>query len=160
VWHLRRKLGLVKLPRRIQVALASRAAPLVLATLVSLESQLVLVALVPPVRVAQVSLESPLVLVALVPLVLVMLVSLESQLVLAGLAPLGLVMPASLESQLVLAGLAPLGLVAQVNPGVPQVRAALVSQVDQQDRLARAGLEGQAVQAGNPATRSHGAHNV
>jgi hypothetical protein len=35
VWHLRRKLGLVKFPRRIRVALVS------LATLVSLESQLV-----------------------------------------------------------------------------------------------------------------------
>jgi hypothetical protein len=35
VWHLRRKLGLVKFPQRIRAALVS------LATLVSLESQLV-----------------------------------------------------------------------------------------------------------------------
>jgi hypothetical protein len=92
----------------------------------------------------------------LAPLVLVALVN-----------PVGHVVPAvqaSLVVRAVLVALAnPVAHAApavQVNPGVPQVRAALVSQVDQQDRLARAGLEGQAVQAGNPATRSHGAHNV
>jgi hypothetical protein len=122
---LRRKLAPVKFPRRTQAALASRAARLDPATLVSLASPLVLVALVPLVLATLVSLASPLVLVALVPLVLVMLVSLESQLVLVALAP--------------------------------QVRAAQVSPVDQQ---ARAGLEGQAAQAGNQSACSHDAHNV
>ena len=143
VWHLRRKRAPVKFPRRTQVALASRAARLDPATLVSLAS--------------------PLVLVALVPLVLVMLVSLESQLVLVALAPLVLVMPVSLASPLALVGLDPRVLVMLVNPVVhavpavqaspvvPQVRAALVSPVDQQ---VQAGLEGQAAQAGNQAARA------
>jgi hypothetical protein len=144
VWHLRRKLALVKFPRRIQVALASRAARLVLVMPVSLESQLVLVGLAPLVLVMLVSLETPLVLVALVPQVLVALVNPVVHAVpLVQVNPVVHAVPA-----------------VQVNRVVPQVRAALVSQVDQQDRLARAGLEGQAVQAGNPVTRSHGAHNV
>jgi hypothetical protein len=141
VWHLRHKLALVKFPRRIQVALASRVVRLDPATLVSLASPLVLVALVPQVLVMLVSLESPLVRVALAPLVLV-----------APVNPVDHVAPAVQASPVVHAALA-----VQVNPVVPQVRAALVSPVDQQ---ARAGLEGQAAQAGNQTTRSPDAHDV
>ena len=56
MWHLRRKRAPVRLPRRIQVALASRADQLVLVMPVSLESPLVLVGLAPLVLVALVNL--------------------------------------------------------------------------------------------------------